>query len=65
VLQRDFRKVARTSPDRAAATIHKGLVRGQDRILIGPDAKALSGLVRVAPVRYFDVIKRLEPLVRR
>jgi NADP-dependent 3-hydroxy acid dehydrogenase YdfG len=64
-LQQDFNKVARTSPDKAAAIIHKGLLRGQDRILIGADAKVLSGLVRVAPVRYFDVIKRLEPLVRR
>jgi NAD(P)-dependent dehydrogenase (short-subunit alcohol dehydrogenase family) len=65
VLQRDFKRVARTSPDKAAATIHRGLLKGQDRILIGPDARLLSGLVRLAPVRYFDVIKRLEPLVRR
>jgi NAD(P)-dependent dehydrogenase (short-subunit alcohol dehydrogenase family) len=64
-LRSDFKKVARTSPDKAAATIHKGLLKGSDRILIGPDAKVLSGLVRLAPVRYFDVIKRLEPVVRR
>ncbi len=64
-LERDFARVARTSPDRAAATIQKGIERGKDRILIGPDAAVLALLVRTAPVRYFNVIKRLEPLVRR
>lgn len=64
-LERDFRKVARTSPERAAKIIHEGVERGRDRILVGQDAAALATLVRLAPVRYFDVIKRLEPLVRR
>jgi NAD(P)-dependent dehydrogenase (short-subunit alcohol dehydrogenase family) len=64
-LERDFAKVARTSPDRAAATIVKAIEAGRDRILIGPDARVLSLLSRAVPVRYFDFIKRLEPLVRR
>ena len=64
-LERDFARVARTSPERAARIIQKGLEAGKDRILIGPDATVSSLLVRAAPVRYFDVIKRLEPLVRR
>jgi NAD(P)-dependent dehydrogenase (short-subunit alcohol dehydrogenase family) len=64
-LERDFAKVAKTTPDRAAATIHAGVEAGKDRILIGADAVALSGLVRTVPVRYFNVIKRLEPLFRR
>lgn len=65
VLETDFDHVARTSPDKAAAIIQKGVEKGRDRILVGPDAHVLSLLVRAAPVRYFDVIKRLEPLVRR
>jgi NADP-dependent 3-hydroxy acid dehydrogenase YdfG len=65
VLQQDFNKVARTSPEKAAKTIHDGVERGKDRILIGPDAALTSLLVRAAPVRYFDIIKRLEPIVRR
>jgi NAD(P)-dependent dehydrogenase (short-subunit alcohol dehydrogenase family) len=64
-LERDFAKVARTSPERAAATIVKGIEAGRDRILIGPDARALALLARALPVRYFDLIKRLEPVVRR
>ncbi|HEY8000383.1 MAG TPA: SDR family oxidoreductase [Solirubrobacterales bacterium] len=64
-LEREFAQIARTSPDRAAETIHKGVVKGKDRILIGPDAAFLSLLARSVPVRYFNVIKRLEPIIRR
>jgi NAD(P)-dependent dehydrogenase (short-subunit alcohol dehydrogenase family) len=65
VLERDFELAARTSPRRAAKTIQRGVDGGKNRILIGPDATALSILVRSAPVNYFNVIKRLEPLIRR
>ncbi len=65
VLEDDFKKVARTSPEKAAETIHKGILADKGRIMIGPDATALSLLVRLAPVRYFDLIKRFEPLIRR
>lgn len=64
-LERDFANAAKTTPERAAATIHAGVESGKDRILIGPDAAMLSALVRTVPVRYFNVIKRLEPFVRR
>jgi NAD(P)-dependent dehydrogenase (short-subunit alcohol dehydrogenase family) len=64
-LERDFANVARTSPERAAAAIVKGIAGGRDRILIGPDARLLALLSRAVPVRYFDLIKRLEPVVRR
>lgn len=60
----DFRKVAKTSPNRAAKTIHQGLEKGRERILIGPDAAAISVLTRLLPVRYYDLFKRLEPLLR-
>jgi NADP-dependent 3-hydroxy acid dehydrogenase YdfG len=65
VMRAEFLKVARTTPEQAAETIHTGVERGRDRILIGGDAGFLSLLTRVAPVRYFDVIKRLEPFMRR
>ncbi len=64
-IEKEFRKVARTSPEKAAKTIQKGIERGSKRILIGPDAWALAGLLRSAPVRYRSVIKALEPIVRR
>ncbi|MGB2711198.1 MAG: SDR family oxidoreductase [Conexibacter sp.] len=65
VLESEFEKVARTSPAKAAEIIHRGVERGRDRILVGGDAGFLSLLTRLAPVRYFDVMQRLEPLVRR
>jgi NAD(P)-dependent dehydrogenase (short-subunit alcohol dehydrogenase family) len=65
VLVQEFAALARTSPERAAETIHTGVQRGKDRILIGPDAVFLSLLTRIAPVHYYDVIARLEPLSRR
>src|SRR3954454_10084172 len=64
-LKRDFQTVARTSPEKAAETICRGVERGKSRILIGPDATLISVLARAAPVRYYDVIKRLEPYIRR
>ena len=65
VLVADFTKVARTTPAKAAETIQRGIERGKGRILIGPDAALLAGVLRVVPVRYYDVIKRIEPLIRR
>jgi NADP-dependent 3-hydroxy acid dehydrogenase YdfG len=65
VLRAEFRRVARTSPERAAEIIQAGVERGRGRILVGPDAGFLALLTRIAPVRYFDVMKRIEPLLRR
>lgn len=64
-MRREFRRVARTSPEKAAEIIHTGVERGRDRILVGADAAFLSLLTRVAPVRYYDVMKRIEPFLRR
>jgi NADP-dependent 3-hydroxy acid dehydrogenase YdfG len=65
VLKQDFNKIARTSSEKAAKIIVRGVERGKDRILIGPDAVMLAALLRVAPVRYYSILKRLEPIVRR
>lgn len=62
---REFARIARTSPADAAKTIHSGVEKGRDRILIGPDAAILSLLTRVAPARYFGVIERVGRLARR
>jgi NAD(P)-dependent dehydrogenase (short-subunit alcohol dehydrogenase family) len=64
-LQRDFERVARLSPDRAAQIIVKGVERGNERIRVGADAVVTDLLQRIAPRRYFDVVKRLEPVLRR
>jgi NAD(P)-dependent dehydrogenase (short-subunit alcohol dehydrogenase family) len=64
-LDADFTKLARTSPEKAAETIHRGVEKGKDRILIGTDAAVLSVLTRVAPVRYYGALDRLNTVLRR
>ena len=61
----DFATIARTSPDKAAQIIHEGIEKQKARIRVGPDAVFLDLLVRLAPTRYFDVLERLEGVVRR
>ena len=53
-----FAKIARTSPDQAAATIVDGVEKGKKKILVGGDAKAADTLARLSPVRYYEVIRR-------
>jgi len=55
-----FETALRTSPEKAAAVIHRGVERGKARILIGPDAYLVDALARIAPVRGYGV---LAPLV--
>lgn len=64
-LEKEFDKITLTSPARAAKTIQKGVDRGSARILIGPDAVGTSLLTRSLPVRYMDVIRLGEKLIRR
>jgi short-subunit dehydrogenase len=62
-----FRKVARTSPAKAARTILKGVERERARILIGPDAELLDLMTRTLGSRYQGLVwrasKRLNPFV--
>jgi NAD(P)-dependent dehydrogenase (short-subunit alcohol dehydrogenase family) len=61
----EFETLARTSPERAAKIIHRGVERGRARILVGPDAYLFDALARVAPTRYYDVLEKLEGVLRR
>jgi len=58
-LATQFEAATMTSPDRAAAIIHRGVERGKARILIGPDAYLFDALARIAPVRYYTVVAPL------
>jgi NADP-dependent 3-hydroxy acid dehydrogenase YdfG len=61
-LTTEFEAITRTTPEKAAEVIHKGVERGKARILVGPDAYVFDALSRVAPTRYFDV---MAPLIDR
>jgi len=55
----DFDKLARTSPERAARTILRGVDRRKARILVGPDAYAIDAMARILGWRYQGLVSRL------
>lgn len=55
----DFDRIARTSPDKAAATILAGVDAGKSRILVGPDAYAIAAIARVLGASYVDLFGRV------
>jgi NAD(P)-dependent dehydrogenase (short-subunit alcohol dehydrogenase family) len=61
-----FKRVARTSPAAAAKTILRGVEKRHAKILIGPDAYVMDGIVRALGSRYQGIVwrasKRLDPL---
>jgi NADP-dependent 3-hydroxy acid dehydrogenase YdfG len=59
-LANEFEALVRTSPEKAAQIIHRGVDAGKARILVGPDAYLFDALARIAPTHYYGVIDRLE-----
>jgi short-subunit dehydrogenase len=57
-LATDFARLARTSPEKAAATILRGVDRKQARILIGPDAYVIDLMSRLLGSRYQAIVSR-------
>ncbi len=55
----DFERIARTSPDKAAATILAGVDAGKTRILIGPDAYLIAAIPRLFGAGYVDLLGRM------
>ncbi len=57
----EFESNVRTTPERAAEIIHRGLDAGKARILVGPDAYLFDALVRIAPTHYYRLLSLLPP----
>jgi short-subunit dehydrogenase len=51
-----YRKLLRLPPEIAGETIVRGIERRQRRILVGPDAKAISTIARLLPVSYWKLL---------
>jgi NAD(P)-dependent dehydrogenase (short-subunit alcohol dehydrogenase family) len=64
-IAREFDALVRTTPERAAEIIHRGVDAGKARILVGPDAYVFDALARIAPTNYWRVLERLERLAAR
>ena len=54
-----FEKMLRMPAEIAGETIVKGVERRKDRVLVGPDARLIALLARVAPVSYWKIVERL------
>src|SRR4051812_12673047 len=63
-LVREFEQVTRTTPEKAAETIHKGVDAGKARILIGGDAYMFDALTRITPTHYYTVLEGVMKLAR-
>jgi NAD(P)-dependent dehydrogenase (short-subunit alcohol dehydrogenase family) len=61
----EFEAIVRTTPERAAEVIHRGVDAGRARILIGADAHVFDILTRVTPTHYFRVLSALEGALTR
>jgi len=53
-----FDRLARTTPEVAAATILRGIMKKRARIFIGPDAFAIDGMQRVLGSGYQAIVRR-------
>ncbi|MCW2991676.1 MAG: short-chain dehydrogenase/reductase [Solirubrobacterales bacterium] len=61
----EFDALTRTTPERAAAIIHKGVDAGKARILVGADAYVIDALTRLTPTHYYTALERLTDLASR
>jgi short-subunit dehydrogenase len=59
-IERTFDKLARTTPEAAAATIMRGVYEKKRRVLIGPDAHAIHLLSRLMPDTYTQFVMKLD-----
>ena len=53
------KKLARTTPERAAEVIVRAVLRNQARCLVGADAHALHHLAKLTGARYQDIVARV------
>ncbi len=60
-----FDRLARTSPERAAEIIVRGMERKERRILVGLDAKIIDSVQRALPKRYQDIFLKLQAKIDR
>ncbi len=61
----EFEALVRTSPERAAEIIHKGVDAGKARILVGPDAYFFDFITRLSPTHYWTVLSKIDAVLAR
>lgn len=58
-LARRFEQLARTGPAEAARQVLRAVEKSKERLLIGSDARSMDWLIRLFPVLYSKIIKKL------
>jgi NADP-dependent 3-hydroxy acid dehydrogenase YdfG len=61
----EFEAMVRTTPERAAEVIHRGVDAGKARILIGGDARLFDLVTRITPTHYWSVLGKIEELAAK
>ncbi|AHI28508.1 SDR family NAD(P)-dependent oxidoreductase [Marinobacter similis] len=56
--RKGFDKMAMTTPEKAAATIVKGILKDESRILVGPDAWGIEAINRLLGAAYQPLVER-------
>lgn len=56
--RKGFDKMALTTPDKAASTIVKGILKDESRILVGPDAWGIEAINRLLGAAYQPLVER-------
>ena len=64
-MAKEFAAITLTQPAKAAEIIHTGVEAGKARILVGPDAYMFDALARLTPTHYYEVLGRLQGLLRK
>lgn len=57
-LRKGFDKLAMTTPEKAAQTIVKGILKNESRILVGPDAWGIDAIQRLLGSAYQPLVER-------
>jgi len=57
-LRKGFDKLAMTTPEKAAETIVKGMLKNESRILVGPDAWGIDAINRLLGSAYQPLVER-------
>src|SRR5262249_10557769 len=60
-----FNAAARTSPEKAADRIVRGVLRNEERILVGVDAWMIDRIQRWAPVKYWRLMGKMIELLTK
>jgi hypothetical protein len=64
-MAKTFDKLAKTTPEEAAATIWSGVLADAPRILIGQDARVADLIQRIFPTQYSSMLLKTNRFIQK